>query len=297
MRRSSRRSKVTWPGAMAGALPGSPPRISPGSVSPSPQGMRRLLAMRRHDRLAGPRPQEAPCRAGTGRPSFAARQSLTNTSVKIIKPPHLRPAHAPEDCEKEGSQGPVRESSGFLSPPAPRGLSGPGPVLHTVQSPNVSGRLSAGLFFIRTTDDGSLRGGRRLLRRLSSVVCRLISAYRGERGAQHDPGSVGGAGLHDHGGGIGALEVSDRYGEGTRDAGPLADLDPAAHHFVVGDRVPAVLAARDRNRDGAAERAQPDFARRLLATGRDGDTDLAVGDDGLDGQRQGRALDRKSTRL
>src|ERR1043166_3461367 len=235
MRRSSRRSKVTWPGAMAGALPGPPLRISPGSVSPSPKDMRRLLSMRRHDRLAGPRPQEAPCRAGTGRPSFAARQSLTNTSVKIIKPPHLRPAHAPEDCEKEGSQGPVRESSGFLSPPAPRGLSGPGPVLHTVQSPNVSGRLFRRPSFFRRMEDGRRIAEARPAPLPSSVVRRLDLAYRGEGGAQHHARAIGGPSLHDHGGGIGGLEGSDRHAGRARGAAPLAELDPAPHHVVVGD--------------------------------------------------------------
>src|ERR1700736_738804 len=91
--------------------------------------------------------------------TYPARRRLTNTSVKIIKPPPLRPVHAPENCEKEASKGPVRESSRFLSPPAPRGLSGPGPVLHTVQSPNVSGRLAPAFFFFSSPPPRSERGG------------------------------------------------------------------------------------------------------------------------------------------
>lgn len=34
---------------------------------------------------------------------FSAAHGLTNMSAKIIMPPHLRPAHAPEDCDKEAS--------------------------------------------------------------------------------------------------------------------------------------------------------------------------------------------------
>ena len=53
--------------------------------------------------------------------------------------------------------------------------------------------------------------------------------------------------------------------EGLRLAVPVAELHPAAHHIRVGHRAAAVLAASDRDRDLAGDRAEPDFAAALRA--------------------------------
>jgi hypothetical protein len=45
-------------------------------------------------------PVDARNRESRGRPKFAAGHDLTNTSAKIIMPPHFSQAHAPEDCDK-----------------------------------------------------------------------------------------------------------------------------------------------------------------------------------------------------
>src|SRR5437667_12462581 len=85
------------------------------------------------------------------------------------------------------SQGPVGDSSGFLSPPAPRGSGRPGPLFPMVQIPNALGRL-AGPFFFEFP---------RVIACAGHDKSGMDSPDRLDRGAEHLAGMVERAGLHD----------------------------------------------------------------------------------------------------
>ena len=75
------------------------------------------------------------------------------------------------------------------------------------------------------------------------------------------------------------LSVCERNAPRIGLAGPIAELDPAPHHVVIGDGAPVVLAAADRDRDAfdnAQSQTSP-LARPSLAVG-NGDVQLAVGE-------------------
>src|SRR5208282_6196204 len=101
-----------------------------------------------------------------------------------------------------------------------------------------------------------------------SVACRCGSYQRNEAGAENDARPVMRALLHHDDGSIdfGGLDIRDRHAPGRFRAGPIAKLDPAPHHVVIGDRAPAIFAAADLHRNGSRQRTEPDFAAEAILT-------------------------------
>src|SRR6185312_8611688 len=93
-------------------------------------------------------------------------------------------------------------------------------------------------------------------------------AQRGHCRAEHSARLFAAAVLDIDHRGIDALvgDILQRNGPASRAAVPVADLHEIAHDVVVGDLLTAILAAPDRDRHRARNRAEPDFATALLAS-------------------------------
>src|ERR1043165_4249199 len=256
MRSSSRRLKVTFPGTMAGTL-ASPPRCSLGSVSP--KVMRRLLpACDGWDDRAGSQGPQGPARRCDSLMTKSPKTSIFRDIFPRSRPfahGFVRKFHNEAQFRTTARRSVLREtaqlirarsrsSTGFLSPPAPRGLDRPGPSSRTVQSPHVLRAGSSRPDFFWT---GFFRP--RFFADCSCDDARLFQ--RRDIRAEHRARRVLAAGLDDHRDVLGLViaELANWQREAARHAGPLAELDPFAHHVVIRDRVARVLALADRDRD------------------------------------------------
>ena len=155
------------------------------------------------------------------------------------------------------TSGPVSKSTGFLSPPAPRGLERPGRLFRVrFNPPTLRAGLIAGPFFDPFGQGADKPGhdkhdGRRTCSRLCSAIAprrASASARWQRRSAPPRPQN--------------RCRRTARPSPAHRSLGlarPIAELDPAPHHIGVGDGVTAVLAAADDNRNRSRDRAQPDF--------------------------------------
>src|SRR3954466_12026870 len=114
-----------------------------------------------------------------------------------------------------------------------------------------------------------------------AVRCNESSALvnRRQRAAKNGLGLFRRAALYQDGGFVDAvtLELLHRNAPGVGLAAPIAELDPAPHHIVIGDRAPLVLAAPDYDRRSLDQPEQPNFATALASRNiGNGDIQLAV---------------------
>ena len=228
--------------------------------------------------------------------------AITDSLSEIIIAAQFRPSAPPnlagmiaDSCLKAR----FAQSSGFLSPPAPRGSSGPGQLFpRTVQSPNAlrAGSI-AGPFFCAPicSRAGAIGDARPSCDRKSTIERSATCAA-----PSISFGALGDAALHHHRDRDRCRRSANRS-SGTlkrlRLAGPVAELDPAAHHVGVGDGAAAVLAApdRDRHRLGRSGRAR---LRRRAAVLRAGTLTVSLSPaiDTVTGKRQRRRLLAASAR-
>ena len=189
----------------------------------------------------------------SGTRSASHRRGVPHEFVNgIIMLPNSGQAHATLDCDTKSCC--LRARSAFErripQPPSPPGFGADRAqqVLRTVQSPNAlrAGASRPDLF----SCDGRME---------TCSSCRTRDGR--ERGAEEGARLLDRAALHQHRDAVDAvaLERLQRHAPGIGLAGPIAELDPAAQHVVVGDRAALVLAALDRDRDrlGEIRRARP----------------------------------------
>src|SRR5262245_34638713 len=211
---------------------------------------------------------------------------ITNSLNAPTITPNFRQSPVTLDWDKASvasRPGPVRAPDS--SAPQPPGARSAGPVEFRVRfNPLMpSGRRGAGPIFLR----------KKFFARSAGSICRAAAAGSG-RNAQHRTRLARHTGLNDDIETVDVLEreialwnFADRDAERLRGSIPVAELHPAAHHVVVGQRTVLVLATPDLHRRLACDGTEPDLAAAVIAvTGRDSHRHFAVSYGHLHRQRE-----------